>query len=247
MEGLNRLLIILFLLGFSVTVFAAEAESSVSETADEESTYTVIDRDDEDLLDGELTPAGEAALREAQANDANISTSTLRPEESALGQPSQVDLDKADELLAAQGLDADIQSLKEEVLILNRELFSLEEELLFPSNTQFAVYISVDVGEFFDMESVRVILDNKPVASYLYTKRESDALMRGGVHRVYMGNLTAGTHELIAYYTGRGPRGRDFKRATKRTVNKEIGPKYIELKISDSAAKKQSEFEVKEW
>jgi len=247
MEGVKRLLTILFLLCCSASVLAAEAESTAADAVDEDSAYTVFDGDEESLLDGELTPEGEAALREAQANDVNKSTSTLRPEESNIGRVNQVDLDTADELLAAQGLDADIQSLKEEVLVLNRELFALEEELLFPSNTQFAVYVSIDVGEFFDMESVRVILDNKPVASYLYTKRESDALMRGGVHRIYMGNLTAGTHELVAYYTGRGPRGRDFKRATKRTVNKEIGPKYIELKISDSAGKKQSEFVVKEW
>ncbi len=247
MVGVKKPLIILFTLCFSAVVFAAEGESTTTDIGDEDSSYTIFEGDTESLRDGELTAEGEAALREAQANDANQTTSTLRPAESDIGQPSQVDLDNADELLAAQGLDANIQSLKEEVLVLNRELFSLEEELLFPSNTQFAVYVSIDVGEFFDMESVRVILDNKPVASYLYTKRESDALMRGGVHRIYMGNLTAGSHELVAYYTGRGPRGRDFKRATKRTVNKEIGPKYVELKISDRAGKKQSEFIVKEW
>jgi len=241
MQGLRKILFLICLLIVSVAVYAAESE----QVSTEDSTYLVIDNVD---ADGELTEEGAQALADSLSNQANEATSTLRPEESKIGQPDPIDLQsEEDNLLATQGLDAAIQSLKEDVLILNRELFSLEEELLFPANTQFAVYLSVDVGEFFDMESVRIVLDNKPVASYLYTKRESDALMRGGVHRVYMGNLTAGTHELVAYYTGRGPRGRDFKRATNRTINKEIGPKYIELKIADNAGKKQSGFDITEW
>ncbi len=144
-------------------------------------------------------------------------------------------------------LDERIEDVKNEVLNLNRDLFILEEQLLFPSNTQFAIYLSVDVGEYFEFESIRVLLDNKPVASYLYTERESKALLRGGVHRLYLGNMTSGKHELVAYYTGKGPNGRDFKRAVEKTINKGMGPRYIELRIADDPLNKQVNFLVREW
>ena len=108
-----------------------------------------------------------------------------------------------------KSLDQEVQALKKEVLDLNRELFVLGEDLLFPANTQVAVFVSLDVGEFFALESVTLKLDNKEVANYLYTEREAQALLKGGVHRVFIGNLKAGDHELLALFTGQGPHARD--------------------------------------
>jgi hypothetical protein len=146
-----------------------------------------------------------------------------------------------------KSLDQEVQALKKEVLDLNRELFVLEEELLFPANTQVAVFVSMDVGEFFALDSVTIKLDNKEVANYLYTEREAQALLKGAVHRVYIGNLKAGEHELIALFTGQGPNVRDYRRGATIRLEKGVGAKYLELKISDRAAKAQPEFIVKEW
>ena len=146
-----------------------------------------------------------------------------------------------------QSLDQEVQALKKEVLDLNRELFVLEEELLFPANTQVAVFVSMDVGEFFALDSVTLKLDNKEVANYLYTEREAQALLKGGVHRVFIGNLKAGEHELIALFTGKGPNVRDYRRGATIKLEKGVGAKYVELKISDRAARAQPEFVVKEW
>jgi hypothetical protein len=146
-----------------------------------------------------------------------------------------------------QGLDEDIQVLKEEVLELNRDLYILEEELLYPASTQVAVYVSVDVGDFFDLDSVQVTLNEKIVANYLYTEREAEALLRGGVHQIYIGNLPSGEHELVAYFVGKGPKGRDFKRGANRIIDKGLGAKYLELKITDRTPKHQPDFVVKEW
>jgi hypothetical protein len=146
-----------------------------------------------------------------------------------------------------KSLDQEVQALKKEVLDLNRELFVLEEELLFPANTQVAVFVSMDVGEFFAVDSVTLKLDNKEVANYLYTEREAQALLKGGVHRVYLGNLKAGDHELIALFTGQGPHARDYRRGATINVTKGVGAKYVELKISDRASKAQPEFVVREW
>jgi hypothetical protein len=147
----------------------------------------------------------------------------------------------------AGSLDQRVQALKDEVLDLNRELFSLEEELLFPSNTQVAVFVSMDVGDFFGLDSVQLTLDGKQVSKYLYTEREAKALYRGGVHRVFLGNVKTGDHELVAIFTGQGPHARDYRRGATLKFAKGIGAKFVELKISDRASKQQPEFLVREW
>ncbi len=146
-----------------------------------------------------------------------------------------------------QGLDARIQDLKADVIRLNRDLLVLEEELLFPASTQVALFVSMDVGKLFSLDSVQIKLDDKVVADYLYTPAEVAALHRGGVQRVYVGNLKAGPHEITAFFTGQGPHTRDYKRATTLKFDKGAEPKYIELRIKDKLARLQPEFDVKVW
>ncbi|HFD80695.1 MAG TPA: AraC family transcriptional regulator [Gammaproteobacteria bacterium] len=148
---------------------------------------------------------------------------------------------------APRGANEEVQKLKKEALELNRDLFLLEEELLFPSNTQISVFVSMDVGKFFQLDSVKLKIDGKEVADYLYTRRELDALARGGVQRLYIGNVRTGEHELVAFFIGKGPHGRDYKRGATTTVKKGLGPKYVELKIVDHTSDFQPEFEVREW
>ena len=144
-------------------------------------------------------------------------------------------------------LDAEVQSLRREVVDLNRDLFMLEEDLLFPASTQVAVFVSMDVGTFFALDSVQLKVDDKEVANYLYTEREQEALKRGGVQRLWLGNLKAGEHEVTAFFTGQGPHERDYKRGTTLKVAIGVGAKYVELRISDKASKLQPEFVVKVW
>lgn len=148
---------------------------------------------------------------------------------------------------AAANLDDRIQDVKGDVIRLNRDLMVLEEELLFPANTQVAIFVSMDVGRMFSLESVKIKLDDKDVANYLYTPAEVQALHRGGVQRLYVGNLKAGSHELVAFFTGKGPHDRDYKRGATIRFDKSTEPKYIELQIKDSTGKLQPEFEVKVW
>ena len=147
----------------------------------------------------------------------------------------------------AATLDGRIQDVKNDVIQINRDLLVLEEELLFPASTQVALFVSMDVGKMFELDSVQVKLDDKVVASYLYTPLEVQALHRGGVQRVYLGNLKVGNHELVAFFTGKGPHERDYKRGTTVKFDKSTDPKYIELRITDSSAKLQPEFDVKVW
>jgi len=144
-------------------------------------------------------------------------------------------------------LDERVQALKKEVKGLNRDLFILEEELLFPSSTQVAIFLSIDVGEFFRLDSVQLKIDDKVVSNHLYTKRELGALKRGGVQRLYIGNVKSGEHELIATFRGPGPNNREYRRGTTMKFKKSSSAKFMELKIVDASGKLQPEFVVKEW
>ena len=146
-----------------------------------------------------------------------------------------------------RALDSEVQDLTKEVVDLNKDLFILEEELLVPANTQVAVFVSMDVGEFFALDSLQIKLDDKEVSNYLYTPREAEALLKGGVQRVYVGNLKTGPHELVAFFAGKGPNARDYRRGATLKFEKSVGAKYLELRISDRQRKAQPEFEIKDW
>lgn len=165
----------------------------------------------------------------------------------ALGDSVSLETEEAEARVEFRSLDEDVQSLKKEVLDLNRDLFLLEEELLFPANSQVAFFISMDVGEYFALDSVNLKIDGKEVSNYLYTQREVDALIRGGVHRMHMENLKVGEHEIVAVFTGEGPNVRDYRRGATVNIEKSIGAKYVELQISDRVSKQQPEFVIKEW
>lgn len=149
-------------------------------------------------------------------------------------------------LLMAQETTGKVESLKESVLTLNRDLLILEEELLYPASTQVAVYVSMDLGTFFALDAIKLEIDNQLVASELYTDKQTNALFRGGVQRLYVGNLKTGEHEISAFFTGRGPQ-KDYKRGAKLVIKKGQDPVVLELRIVDSTAQLQPEFEIKQW
>ena len=105
----------------------------------------------------------------------------------------------------------------------------------------------MDVGTFFALDAVKLSVDGAVVTHYLYTERQVDALQRGGIHRLFMGNVKTGSHEVVAVFTGKGPKGRDYRRATTLMLNKTTGAKNLELQITDSESLQQPEFSVKEW
>jgi hypothetical protein len=184
------------------------------------------------LLAGLLLACGPSA----HAADAPAAESTATTTAAAVPAPT-----------TSAGLDQRIQDVKADVIQLNRDLLVLEEELLFPAGTQVALFVSMDVGKMFALDSLQVKLDDKLVASHLYTPKEVSALHRGGVQRVYLGNLRAGSHELVAFFTGQGPHDRDYKRGTTIKFDKGREPQYIELRIKDAMGKLQPEFDVKLW
>ncbi len=184
-----------------------------------------------------------AANPDATISDAPVGTLLAEPVDGAAQTPPESGEPPAD----TRALDETVQELKKDVVDLNKELFVLEEELLFPANTQVAVFVSMDIGEFFALDALTLKIDNKEVANYLYTPREAEALLKGGVHRVYLGNLKVGEHQLVAFFSGKGPNQRDYKRGANLKFEKGVGAKYLELKITDRQRKAQPEFAIKDW
>lgn len=144
-------------------------------------------------------------------------------------------------------LSQKVEDLKQAALELNRDLLILEEDLLFPANTQIAVFVSVDVGHFFQLDGVELKIDNVMVASHLYSEKQNSALSRGGIQRLYLGNLKTGEHEITAFFHGIGPQQREYKRAATYTLTKEQTPTMLEIRIMDSSQALQPEFDFKEW
>ena len=146
-----------------------------------------------------------------------------------------------------KALETSIEDLKKEVLSLNRDLFILEEDLLFPANTQFSVFVSLNAGTLFALDSIQLKIDDKDIANHLYTDRELAALQRGGVQRLYIGNLASGEHEIVATFTGLGPRNREFRRGKTVMLEKTSEPQFVEFIIKDDTSKEQPEFDARIW
>ena len=145
-----------------------------------------------------------------------------------------------------RGLDEQVQDIKKDVLNLSSELAKLEEKLLFPSHTQVSVFISMHEGDDFRLDSVQVKLNEKVVAQHLYAYRELEALQMGGVQRVYVGNVKTGEHDLVVSYIGKTPAGDDYKRSGKYRVVKDIGPKFVEVKIAGPDSSEQ-DIQFRDW
>lgn len=153
----------------------------------------------------------------------------------------------AQDPLAGGSQDREIQATKQQLLELNRDLVNLEEELLFPSDSRLTVFLSMDVEDGFSLDAVKLSIDGKQVTHYVYTELQLGALRRGGLHRLYMGTVKIGEHEITAEFTGKESSGRDFRQMARLNTQKTSGAKSLELKISDSADLQQPQFTVVEW
>ncbi len=140
----------------------------------------------------------------------------------------------AQEISSAQikGLDEQVQEIKSDVLSIAAELNQLEEKLLYPSSTQVSVFVSLVSGETFRLDTAEIKLDGKAVAHHLYTFKELEALQRGGVQRIYTGNLRSGKHDLQISVSGKSVGGSGFQISETFTIDKGVGPKIVEVVLA---------------
>ncbi len=131
-----------------------------------------------------------------------------------------------------RGLDEQVQEIKSDVLSIAAELNRLEEKLLYPSGTQVAVFVMLAKGDPMRLDAVRLQIDGQLVAHYIYSFKELEALRKGGVQRIYVGNVATGEHRLEVLVDGKLEGGADFSRTERFTFRKEVKPKLVGLTLA---------------
>lgn len=144
-----------------------------------------------------------------------------------------------------QGIDDQVQTLKKEVIQINNELSLLEEKLLFPSTTQVSVFVSLDAPPEFRLDSLELKVNEQVVAKYIYTFRELEALQKGGVQRLFTGNVATGSHRISTVVRGKQPGGNLFEQNGEFTVTKDVEPKFVEMRITGAGGAPRITF--KDW
>ncbi len=134
-----------------------------------------------------------------------------------------------------RSLDEQVQEIKSDVLGIARDLSLLEERLLYPSNTQLAVFVGLSGSEEFRLDAVRLEIDGEPVAHYIYSFKELEALQNGGLQRVYTGNVMTGAHDLTVAVNGMLQNGREFTSTETFSFDKGIDPELLGLTLSARA------------
>ncbi len=154
--------------------------------------------------------------------------------------------------LPAAALSSQLQDVKTQVMQLNRDLFLLEEDLLFPASTQLGIFVSMDAGVLMPLDAVELRMDGDKIGGHLYTERQIQAIQKGALQRVYEGNLKAGEHTLTVIFTGSFPQGQGsqdqpYRRAVEYKFTKATDPVWLEIKIIDDTKSQQPTLEVKAW
>jgi hypothetical protein len=137
-----------------------------------------------------------------------------------------------------RGLDEEVQEIKSDVLRIAEELRRLEEKLLYPSGTQVAIFVTLAKGDPMRLDAVRLQIDGQLVAHYIYSFKELEALRKGGVQRLYVGNVATGDHKIEVVVDGKLEGGADFSRTEQLAFRKEVKPKLLSLTLAGPASGK---------
>ena len=189
------------------------AQGSTTVRPSQSTTYTVT-----------ATGAGGSAHASAQA------IITPAPPPAAVREPSQDEISSDQQQM--RGLDEQIQEIKSDSLRMAAELSQLEEKLLYPSGTQVAIFVALAKGDTMRLDAVRLQIDGQLVAHYIYSAKELKALRKGGVQRIYVGNVATGDHKLEVLVDGKLEGGADFSRTGQFTFRKEVKPKLVGLTLA---------------
>jgi hypothetical protein len=195
------------------SVGSVAAQGSTTVRPSQSTTYTVT-----------ATGPGGQAHASAQVNI------TPAPPQAAVRKPSQQEIPSDQQQM--RGLDEQIQEIKSDALRMSAELSQLEEKLLYPSGTQVAIFVTLAKGDTMRLDAVRLQIDGQLVTHYIYSAKELQALRKGGVQRIYVGNVATGDHKLDVLVDGKLEGGTDFSRSGQFTFRKEVKPKLVGLTVA---------------
>ncbi|HEV8331368.1 MAG TPA: hypothetical protein VGQ22_08115 [Steroidobacteraceae bacterium] len=133
-----------------------------------------------------------------------------------------------------KGLDEQVQEVKSDVLSIAAELSRLEERLLYPSGTHLAVFVALAPRDTLRLDAVQIQIDGQPVAHSIYSFKELEALQKGGVQRIYTGNVASGEHQIEVTIAGKLDTGKDYSRTERFAFNKGVEPKLLGVTLGSS-------------
>jgi len=145
-----------------------------------------------------------------------------------------------------RSLDEQVQEIKSDVLSISSELGNLEERLLYPSNTQVAVFVTIVEDETFRLDAVQIQIDDELAAHHIYSFKELEALQKGGVQRIYTGNVATGDHELSVSVIGKLKNGSDFTGSESFVFAKGVEPRILGITL-EGPEPGQSGIQVGDW
>lgn len=152
----------------------------------------------------------------------------------------------ADSAAPVQSLDEQVQEIKSDVLSIAAELGNLEEKLLYPSDTQLAVFVALAEGEPLEIDSARISIDGQLVAHHIYSFQELQALAKGGVQRIHTANVTTGGHQLEVAIAGRRGGNKPFDLVERHDFSKEVGPKKLAVRLAGGASESAT-VTIEDW
>jgi len=145
-----------------------------------------------------------------------------------------------------RSLDGQVQEIKSDVLSIASELSTLEERLLYPSNTQIAVFVAIAPEETFRLDAMQIEINGELATHHIYSFKELEALQKGGVQRIYTGNVATGNHELSVTMIGKLNSGKDFTQSSSFSFAKDVEPKALGITLTDPGSG-SSGIQVGDW
>jgi len=131
-----------------------------------------------------------------------------------------------------RSLDGQVQEIKSDVLSIASDLSNLEERLLYPSNTQVALFVAIDDDEDFRLDAVKIEINGELATHHIYSFKELEALQKGGVQRIYTGNVPTGDHQLSVTMIGKLKNGTEFNKTDQFSFAKGVEPKALGITLA---------------
>jgi len=150
-------------------------------------------------------------------------------------------------LLASLAVTAPVMASSTASSKIKNEITELQEILFKPEKSQLAILVSVNTKSEFKLESISFYLDAKKTKTYLYTERESNALVSNAMQKIYVGNISEGEHTIKAEFSAIGVNKKIYNISTTSKFTKTNTTKFVELKISKSEQQDLPVLNIKIW
>jgi len=137
------------------------------------------------------------------------------------------------------------QKTKLETLQIVKDAAQLIEDVGYPEESRVKIYLSHGPGKYFGLQKITVLIDGIDKSEFNYNEKQSQALLRGGSNRVYLGNASEGIHELVVVFEGGDRKGNIIKKAETWLFDKKPGEYIIVLNVVDNELSLRPDFSYK--